>query len=353
MNAPASARGGRHPPLMATVSWELMLDLLRSIQRISTPSELRQYLAWAGLPEITEEQAQLRRVSHHQIVHLYKVAAVGTGDEMMGLWSRPIRSGALKYICRNLIDSPNLERALYRFCRIWNLLLDDYELVLVRDAGEVAVELRPRLPLSEINRFGHMLLLKLIHGIASWLVGRELPCAGIAFKFVRPPFAADYPILFPAQIAFDAPRSSIRFSAETVALPVVRPPSEIQGFLERAPQEWLYTGMKEHAVQLKVREFLLGANSVDASLSHAARHLNVTSRTLLRRLAAENLTFQGIKDDLRRDMAIHELEWTAKSIDEVSCDLGFSSAAVFHRAFKKWTGMTPGRYRRGEPAKSE
>jgi hypothetical protein len=45
---------------------------------------------------------------------------------MLGLWSRPIRAGTLKYLGLSLLDAPSLMVAMYRFTRFWNLLLDDY-----------------------------------------------------------------------------------------------------------------------------------------------------------------------------------------------------------------------------------
>lgn len=332
-------------PVLSTVSFELVQELLASIERIARPGDLEKYLLAAGLAASSSGYNQLTRISHHQIVSLYQAAAVGTGDEMMGLWSRPIRSGALKYICKVVIDARTVERALFRFCQFWNLLLDDYHLVVFSNDREVHVQLRPLHAALPMNRFGHALMLKLTHGIASWLAGHELPCLGVAFSFARPSFADDYPILFPAPITFDAPFSSMTFRRDVVRLPVSRRPSEVRGFLQRAPRDWIYTALKEHAIQLEVREFLL--EGLERSLADAAEHFHISPRTLVRRLAAANQSFRGIKDALRRDMAIHDLDWTSKSLDQISFDLGFSSVAVFHRAFKNWTGVTPGQMRRG------
>jgi AraC-like DNA-binding protein len=99
---------------------------------------------------------------------------------------------------------------------------------------------------------------------------------------------------------------------------------------------------------LRVRELLLQSERLSCNLEDAARALNLTPRTLIRRLDAENTSFQEIKDGLRRDIAIRDLSLGAKSIEAVSQDVGFASAANFHRAFKRWTGTTPGSYRRSD-----
>lgn len=352
----------RDTALVATVSVDLIAELLTSLHRLAGAAALGGYLDAAGLqglgvdPGIAAQgsprEPGLRRISHHQLVRLYQVAAVRSGDEMMGLWSRPIRAGALKFICRALIDAPTLDRALYRFCRVWNLLLDDHQLHIVTMTDGVSLQLRPAIPSTPFNRFGQMLMLKLTHGILSWLAGRELPCHEVAFRFARPAYASDYPLLFPGPVAFDAAASSIVFSAPTLALPVVRRPGEVRGFLERAPRDWIYTQLEEHALQLRIRALLQRPDQLDASLAEVATRLHVSPRTLTRRLAAEGLSFQDIKDGLRRDIAIHQLQWSDRSLEQIAFDLAFSSVTVFHRAFKHWTGVTPGQYRRVIPGES-
>jgi AraC-like DNA-binding protein len=191
-------------------------------------------------------------------------------------------------------------------------------------------------------------LLKLAHGIASWVAGRELPLREVGFAFQKPEFAEDYPILFPAPVRFGEVSSSLTFDGTLDRLPVSRSEAEMQEFLIRAPRDWIFTSFREHAVMLRVRELLLQSERLSCNLEDAARALNLTPRTLIRRLDAENTSFQEIKDGLRRDIAIRDLSLGAKSIEAVSQDVGFASAANFHRAFKRWTGTTPGSYRRSD-----
>lgn len=333
---------------LATVSRAFVDDWLRSLRTHCSARQYADFLARAGFG--ADGAGAGGRVTHDQIVRLYQEVAVGTGDEMVGLWSRPIRSGALKALCSAVIDAPSMRTALWRFTRFWNLLLDDFSLGMEEmPDGSVRIALEPRgeggngqVP----HRFGHMLLLKLTHGIASWLAGREVPLAQVGFAFPRPPFAEDYPILFPAAIGFGEPRSFIRFAPQALGLPVGRRAPEMREFLVRAPRDWIFTSSREHALQLKVRELLHAASGMDCRLDEAARALHMSPRTLMRQLAAQGLSFQGIKDGLRRDVAIRDLRHSDKSIEAISEAVGFSSASVFHRAFRQWTGMTPASYRR-------
>ena len=78
-----------------------------------------------------------------------------------------------------------------------------------------------------------------------------------------------------------------------------------------------------------------------------ARKLGYSRSTLHRRLAAEGETFEVILDDLRRRMALDYLDSRKVSVDEAAYLTGFSDASAFSRAFRRWTGTTPGKFRSG------
>ena len=330
------------PPVLPTISRDFLDDWLSVLRVHCPPQQLAGFMDQIGLASPIQPHA---RVTHDQIVCLYQLVTVETGDEMTGLWSRTIRTGALKHLCTSVRGASSLSAALFRFTSFWNLLLDDYSLSLETEGETLRITLEPR-GTQDVQRFGHMLLLKLAHGIASWLTGRELPLLDVSFVFARPDFAADYPILFPAPIRFGQACSSITFDGKFGGLPVSRTEAEMQDFLLRAPRDWIFTDLREHALPLRVRELLLLSEHLNCRLNDAAQTLNLTPRTLIRRLNDEGTSFQAIKDGLRRDIAIRDLSLGIMSIEAISQDTGFASAANFHRAFKGWTGITPGAYRR-------
>ena len=84
----------------------------------------------------------------------------------------------------------------------------------------------------------------------------------------------------------------------------------------------------------------------DQSLDAVAAALFMSARSLSRRLAVEGTKFQKIKDEMRRDLAIESLVKTHESIDQIAALAGFDNTPAFHRAFRAWTGSTPGAYRR-------
>ncbi len=284
------------------------------------------------------------RVTLDQIVSLYQLAAVETGDEMMGLWSRPVRPRALQHLLTTVREANSLPSALYRFSTFWNLLLDDYQFALDQNDNGLTLALEPQTD-ATAQRFGHMLILKLAHGLLSWLAGHEVPVKAVEFMFDRPAFDQDYAIIFPAPLRFNAPRTSLCFDPKDLGPVEAKGTADLDHFLQNAPRDWIFTSSREHTQSLRVRTYLNQSGWEAANLANTAEAMHVTPRTLIRRLEADGTSFQAIKDALRRDMAIRDLQAGQKSIEAIALDVGFSSAANFHRAFQRWTGSTPTAYR--------
>lgn len=331
------------PSSLATVSRPFIEDWLVALEGCSSVEQMRSYLRRAGLDRM--ESGLEARVTLDQIVTLYRIAAVESGDEMMGLWSRPVRARALQHLVATVSGAETLPAALFRFSTFWNLLLDDFRCDLKTTPERLELSLAP-LGEGRPQRFGHLLMLKLAHGLLSWRAGHELPVAGVRFAFPRPDFAADYAVVFPAAVAFGAPRSAISFHRAGLEPPPPRSKADQIEFVRRAPRDWIFTRFREHAVSLRVREFLFREDWSACGLKTAAAAFGTTPRTLMRRLDAEGASFRSIKDGLRRDIAIRDLREGEKNLERIAQELGFSSAANFHRAFRRWTGSAPSAFRR-------
>lgn len=331
------------PTLYSTVSRQFIADWLAALRPLCTDAEYQSFLKRADL--IEGQNLSQARVTLDQIVCLYQLAAVETGDEMMGLWARPIRPRALQHLLTSLREATSLTSALYRFSTFWNLLLDDYQLTLTQKDSVLVLALQPQGEVP-VHSFGHMLILKLAHGILSWLAGQETPVKQVWFAFASPAFAQDYAVIFPAIVTFDRPATSISFDLNKLGPVQMRSTAELDLFLENAPRDWIFTRSREHTQSLRLRSYLSQTGWENANLTEAARSMHMTPRTLIRKLEADGSSFQSIKDALRRDIAIRHLAMAQKSVEAIAHEVGFSSAANFHRAFQRWTGNTPSSYRR-------
>jgi AraC-like DNA-binding protein len=100
----------------------------------------------------------------------------------------------------------------------------------------------------------------------------------------------------------------------------------------------------------QVRQLI--GNKLESGRARAAliaAELNISRQTLYKRLKQENQTFAALLDEVRREQALAYVNDPSHSLTEVAQRLGFSELSAFSRAFKRWMGQSPARYRAGNP----
>lgn len=126
--------------------------------------------------------------------------------------------------------------ALYQFSTIWNLLLDDYQFELQEVDGTFALRLAAQSE-AVAQRFWHMMILKLAHGLQSWLARREVPVLAVDFAFACPSLKADHAAVFPAPVRFDAMASALHLELAHLGAAQLRSTQNLDRFLENAPRD--------------------------------------------------------------------------------------------------------------------
>jgi AraC-like DNA-binding protein len=169
---------------------------------------------------------------------------------------------------------------------------------------------------------------------------------------VRLPFPefsgrAELEAFFRAPVKLGTDRCAIRFDAAEMQRPFHSADPPLASLLERYAEEALTTLPAPGRISSLVREILTRQlQDGEISLGLVAKKLAVSERSLQRKLSAENTTLKQIAEELRRELAIRYLGRHDLAVSEVAYMLGFSETAPFFRAFKKWTGSTPGDFRR-------
>ena len=289
------------------------------------------------------------RVSAARYGALWRSIAEALGDELFGLDSRRVKVGSFAMLCRSVIHCSTLERALNRGLRFYGLLVDDVSIVLERDGGAAKLALHDRnAPAVSPQRvFAQEGLLVILHGLACWLVGRRIPIALAEFGYPEPAHSVEYRTMFATQLAFGQPHTAITFDASYLDLPVVQDDQSVKEFLRAIPENILVKYKNTNSLTAKIRARLRETLPEELpDLETIASELYTTPATLRRRLQGEGESYQSIKDQLRRDLAITYLSHPDRSVMDVALELGFAEPSAFHRAFKKWTGASPGEHRR-------
>jgi AraC-like DNA-binding protein len=304
-------------------------------------------LAAAGIPE------ELLGASHARVPAaaysaLWLAVAREIDDEFFGLDRRRMKSGSFALLCHAVLHGGNLDRSLRRLLRGFAVLLDDVRAELRVDGADAVIEITNRIEAAEARRFADETFLVLVHGVMCWLAGRRIPLTLAEFAHPRPDHAQEYRVMYSQRLRFDAERTAVHFDAAQLAAPVIQDEASLKKFLRTAPRSVFLKYKNEDSWTARLRRRLRGSigTSEWPVLEDVARELRVSPTTLRRRLEAEGTSYQGIKDELRRDAAVHHLCGTRLSIADIASALGFQETSAFHRAFKRWSGVQPGEYRR-------
>jgi AraC-like DNA-binding protein len=293
-------------------------------------------------------EAPQARVSTAQYGALWRSIAQALDDEFFGLDSRRMKLGSFAMLCRAVVHCTTLEKALIRALRFYGLLLDDFGAALSRRGDAAKLSLDDRTPHTSQRVFAHEALLIMLYGLACWLIGRRIPILATEFAYPEPAHSAEYRTRFSSELAFCRPNTAITLDACYLDLPVVQDGQSVKEFLRVIPENILVKYKNTNSLTAKIRARLRRALPDELpGLEAVARELHTTPATLRRRLQDEGESFQSIKDQLRRDLAIMYLSHSERSVLDIALELGFAEPSAFHRAFKKWTGACPGEHRRG------
>ena len=233
-----------------------------------------------------------------------------------------------------------LERML-RYQRVWN---EGERLSLRREDGEARVVFEPYGP----PRVAHgvvaevMMIDVVVHGAR--LVHRSLAPRAVRFRHVDRG-GTDLCPVFGAPVEYGAAVTEVVLPASSLALPLPGAHAAMCQFFERHVQGQLDTLPGDRRLADRVRtlvEDMLHAHT--AGVSSIAASLRMSERTLQRRLREEGTRLADIVEQVRRERAELLLR-RALPLGEVAFLLGYSEPSAFHRAFRRWHGMTPQAYR--------
>ncbi|MDO9400122.1 MAG: AraC family transcriptional regulator [Polaromonas sp.] len=299
--------------------------------------------------------ADLRQADGHitarQMEVLSGAAMQELDDEVLGAFSRRLPWGSYGMLARASLSAPNLGVALKRWCRHHALLADDIHLKLATTGDSAAIVIEER---ADLGRHGQgqrefclVHVLRNIHGLACWYIASRIPLQGARFPFAAPPHADAYQHMFPGPLRFGAAQAEIRFDARYLALPLRRDEKALRQMLQRALPLTVLQYRRDRLLVQQVRQTLT-ANPADThSAEGIASLLHMSARTLHRQLKEEGASLQKLKDEVRFERAKDLLNRSDKPLKQIAAAAGFRNEKSFMRAFREWTGASPGEFRGG------
>lgn len=281
------------------------------------------------------------------VLAVWNALRTATGDPALQL----VAPAALPFGAYRIIDylvaaSATVGDGVWRFARFFRLIAEEVTLQVEPEAGGHRLTLAradggPVPPVYVDYVFAALVTRVRLH------IQPGLAVAGVELRQPAPTAAPRYGEVFQAPVRFGAAADRLRFSHAAWEQPTVNGDAVLAALLEEharilaartPPTVAGLVGEVQRAVTARLPE--------GASADAVARELNLSVRTLQRRLVACGTTDHEVSDAVRARLAAGYLTDPAVSVSEVAFLLGFSEQSAFNRAFRRWTGESPGRWRR-------
>jgi AraC-like DNA-binding protein len=244
-----------------------------------------------------------------------------------------------------MIASPTLGDAVGLVRRSLELTFGLCRTVISQRAGELVIELDDRALPPAVRRFSVEREAAAIDLLGRELTGAQIPLRRLTFRFPRPSYAERDEEVFAIAPAFLQPANLLAIDGAYLDMPLPQAFAPTAELCERLSLELLARRRAHLGLVGEVRDELARRPAAMPDLAAVAGALNVSERTLRRRLEQQGISFRAIVDDTRRALAERLLEVTP-TVHEVAVRLGYADASSFSHAFKRWTGMAPGAYAR-------
>jgi AraC-like DNA-binding protein len=178
------------------------------------------------------------------------------------------------------------------------------------------------------------------------LTGVDWAVREIHFEHASPESISEHERIFRAPIRFDKPLTKLIFDNAVLELPLVEADLTLGSLLERQAEDLLAKSPRHGVFVNQVRQLIREGLPVGAArIETVCRKLGSSTRTLQRKLREEGTSYRELFEETQLDLSKFYLQRSEMAICEVSCLLGFSQSSAFHRAFRRWTGLTPKEFR--------
>lgn len=285
-------------------------------------------------------------VPYERMVRLWNLAETVTGDPIFALHFAERIHPDKTFPCNYLfVTSATVGEGLVRLVRYAQMASGGGPFHLAVGASEARVIRRSENPSPHADDF-----------LTAFIVLRSRQATGVdrsptelTFQHRHERGAEELTRFFRCPINFGGPELTMRFPSAVLELPhkTAHPDSALFGLLTQFVEDLRQSLPIEQSAVVPVAAAIAKQMSAELpTLSSTAKRLRLTERTLQRRLADGGVTYSQLFDDIRRGLAMRFLADPHVNIAQVGFMLHFADESAFQRAFKRWTRLTPGQYRR-------
>jgi AraC-like DNA-binding protein len=303
----------------------------------------------AGIPK-SQLSNPSSRFHVERVALLYDGIAQAMNDECMGFTEHPIKAGTFELMTEWVSHSATLEELLRKGIRFYNQITNELSMALDIEGEHVYLTTELRRPELDFEHFYIEYWQVIWHRFACWYIDQPIKLVNAYINY-QPIDPKEFALLFRCPTNFKSKYNRLVFHKSYLEMPLVKTPSDLRSFLQRAPVDLLTIPGEDTSLSAKARQILEPKIFRDNDIlkipnsRELAKHLAMSEQTMRRKLSAEGTSFQQIKDDVRYSLANQLLKNSALKIAQISQSLGFSEARAFSRAYQQWAGITPKMYR--------
>jgi AraC-like DNA-binding protein len=281
------------------------------------------------------------------VLGLIERAASTLGDASYGLRLGAAHeardSGLLGFV---VLNSPTLLDAIANLQRYFYVVGEGEDIEVERMGSHVTLRFRETDRALRGLRHNSEYIAAVVVRACRDMTRKHISPVRAEFMHGRPNAKVAYADYLGCPVKFHAEWDALIYDADTMRLPVIGADNKLLKVLERACQKILGPAPKKQDILHDVRELVIdGLAKGTVHFDDIARELNMSSKTLERRLADRDTTFTELTDEIRNGLAKRYLTDTDLRLEQIAYLTGYSEPAALVRAFKRWTGTTPMKFR--------
>ncbi|GAA6135367.1 AraC family transcriptional regulator [Oceaniserpentilla sp. 4NH20-0058] len=281
-------------------------------------------------------------LSLDQTQDIWKVAEEKSAHAYFGLKMgqrvRPSYFHAVAYVA---MTSTNLMQAYENFSAYMPLISEGAELDMAFEGKKMWIYFTPKPDNKPFSRHQHESIVALLLEFSRWLLGDDsLVPMQVTFPHEAGPDLSVYESILSVKPKFKAPQTAIQFPVEYLSRKLKESDAGLHA-LHKAHADQMLAAHTNSSWRVKVVHCILPSDQFQISREQVANKLNVSSRTLQRRLKEEGTNYLDILDDQRKQKAQELIFMTNRSLKDVAIELGFAESSTFYRACHRWFNDTP------------
>ncbi len=283
------------------------------------------------------------RLPFAAVKKLWEAAAVAAHDRSLGVHAaETLPSGAYDLFDYLMSAAQTVEAGILRWTRYVRLIYDRSNLELIVEPASARVVRRVPETAPQYDEFALTLLLVRSRQASA----RDWRPEHMRFQHERPADDGELSRVFGCPVVFGAPEAEMRIAPSVLQLPHVHADSRLLAVLSRYADSLLAALPARGPLLCRVSSTIAQQMARELpTLASTAAAVHMPQRTLQRRLAADGASHSSMLDDVRRGLALKYIADAAISIGEIAYLLHFNDSTAFYRAFRRWTGESPLKYR--------